>query len=264
MRITLGVGESKIVTVGGGRFYYENGAGLITVKTIGNDSAEFDLKPGMGFQNKVDQQNFFGVQIENKSGVQQDIDFIISYREVFDNRVIFGSALSVDIDRARRDMTLASLAFLKSGFMGGLSAVNACVGLRNPTGNNRRVWVKKIIASMSADARLFVYTAGNLAVVESNAAVSSLNQGGVSSAGQKMVRSPTSTASTSVIDTFSAAGVFVTGLVAMYNGYAKGNESTVIEFSEPVQLGAGNGLVLISGAVDTGLMANFEIVEEVI
>lgn len=96
MRITLGAGESRVVSVAGGRFYYEAGGGKISVRTMGNDSNVFELSPGMGFQNKESQVNFPSVEITNLVGAQ-DIDFIISYREVFDHRVYINSSAALDV-----------------------------------------------------------------------------------------------------------------------------------------------------------------------
>lgn len=96
MQYSFEPGETKYFPLGGGRFYFEEGAGVIRVKTVGIDSADYELEPGMGFQNKPDMQNFFGVEITNLSSVSQEISFIVTYREVFDNRVSFGgSAITV-------------------------------------------------------------------------------------------------------------------------------------------------------------------------
>jgi hypothetical protein len=89
-KITLGIGETKVVSLAGGRFYFEKGAGRISVKTIGNDSNVFTLSPGMGFQNRG--VNFPSIEITNLHDVEQTIEFIVSYREVFDNRVTFGAS----------------------------------------------------------------------------------------------------------------------------------------------------------------------------
>lgn len=91
MKLTIGAGLTEPLAVGGGRFYYESGTGKIRVRTIGNDPADFELSPGMGFQNRPDQINFFGIEITNLEDSEQEIEFIVSYREVFDNRVTFGA-----------------------------------------------------------------------------------------------------------------------------------------------------------------------------
>jgi hypothetical protein len=261
MRISLVVGESKTVTVGGGRFYYEAGAGAITVKTVGNDAAEFDLMPGMGFQNNPDQQNFFAVQIINKAGVNQDIDFIISYREVFDNRVSFDD-IPVDNFLPLKERTSAFLAFMKSRFSGsGGVGTFACVALRNPLGSTRNCWVGKIIIGSPSIARVFVRGVADMAAAELNAAVSMLNQGGDTTSGKKRSYGPGG-GSQSVTDSFMCNNVSFAG-VPIFESYCNAG-SLVIDLEEPILLIPGNGIWVTNFDDNAALAVSFEIVEEVI
>lgn len=260
MRISLGVDESKTVTIGGGRFYYEAGTGAIAVKTVGNDAAEFELKPGMGFQNKADQQNFFAVQIVNKAGVAQDIDFIISYREVFDNRVSFGS-VSTDEFLSLKARTSATLAYFKNRFCGNLPANFSCVALRNPAGSTRNVWVKKILIGSPSVGKYLVHGAADMAAAEANAAVSGLVSGTDTTSGKKRAFGPGS-GSVSVTDSFLSSSVGFAGAQVMH-GYCNAGQ-TVIDLDEPILLIPANGIWVTNFETNIPVAVGFEIVEEVI
>lgn len=267
MKLTLGVEEKKTVTVGGGRFYYESGLGRIRVKTIGSAPGEFDLSPGMGFQNRADMDNFFAVEVENISGFDQTIEFIISYREVFDNRVTFGAgggAVPVDSFGSVIEQTERGFSFLRSRMSGAGTGLNACVSLRNPYGSSRHCFIKKVDWSFSGDSRVFMYLAGNLSLLEVNPGVSNLNAGGDESLGKKLVGGGLLAGGSSAVSTgsFNIQGVHISGLNNYYGAYCKANEINSLVFSEPVRIPPGMGFVVVAGASGVNMSASFEVVEK--
>ena len=85
MQVTLAPGVSQNISQQGARFYYTDGDQKINLKLIGNgDARDFDLYPRQGV-NSTDR--FYGVSITNLGSVEAVIDFEISDREVFDNRI---------------------------------------------------------------------------------------------------------------------------------------------------------------------------------
>lgn len=85
MIITLDAGVSQNVTIAGARFYFVDGLRKINVKLKGSgDSRDFDLYPRQGVNSDT---RFTGIEITNISDETQTIEFEISDREVFDNRI---------------------------------------------------------------------------------------------------------------------------------------------------------------------------------
>lgn len=85
MIVTLPAGVSQNITVAGARFYFVDGNGKINVRLKGSgDSRDFDLYPRQGVNSDV---RFAGVEVTNISDEEQTIEFEISDREVFDNRI---------------------------------------------------------------------------------------------------------------------------------------------------------------------------------
>jgi len=85
MIVTLAAGVSQNITVAGARFYFVDGNGKINVRLKGSgDSRDFDLYPRQGVNSDV---RFAGVEVTNISDEEQTIEFEISDREVFDNRI---------------------------------------------------------------------------------------------------------------------------------------------------------------------------------
>jgi hypothetical protein len=86
MRLSISAGESQTVTIQGGRCYYENGEGRINFRMVGGgDSRDFNLYAGQGFVCN-EGERFYALEIKNIELFDQDIEFEISDREVFDNR----------------------------------------------------------------------------------------------------------------------------------------------------------------------------------
>jgi hypothetical protein len=151
VKLTLGIGETKKVSVAGGRFYFEKGDGRIAVKTLGNDASEFDLSPGMGFQNGQGKINFPELEIVNKHSAAQTIEFVISYRELFDNRVTFGDEALVK-SRGSDDATDKGKAFSRSVSVAAAASNYSAVSLVNrQIGGAARfyVYVRRIVISGS-------------------------------------------------------------------------------------------------------------------
>lgn len=261
MKLSLVVGEKKTVTIGGGRFYYESGLGRIRVKTISSAPGEFDLSPGMGFQNRADMDNFFAVEIENISGFDQTIEFIISYREVFDNRVVFGEGIDVkpvDVDRLR---TEARRAFWLQRYGGSPAAgAYANLSLRNPLGSGRNVFVRKVIVGAAVPLDILLMSTYSMEADEANAAVSTLDTGSPSSS--KYPLNGGSNTSVSRVGQFRSTGGAFGGLRVFGRAFSAANTMFAFEFAEPVKLGQGAGLVVGTWTANTSIAANFELYEE--
>lgn len=259
MKISLGLNETKVVTVSGARFYYESGAGRIRVKTISSEPGEFDLSPGMGFENKPDMDNFFAIEITNIHSGQQDIEFIISYREVFDNRVDFGE-LPIDEFEPLKKRTADRWSFMMNRWCGnGGEGTFACVSLRNPVGSTRNCWVRKIFVGAPIVGKIILYAAADMAAVEANAAVSGLNSGDSGPAGKKSFFGPGG-ARQSVTGNFVCNAPGFAGNQFFY-GYSSAG-LTVIDLDEPIRLAPGNGIFVMMFEANVPVSANFEIVEE--
>lgn len=267
-KISLGIGEKKTVNLSGGRFYYEKGVGRIGVKSIGDDSSYFELSPGMGFQNLGYMKNFQALEIENLSPVKLEVDFIVSYREVFDNRVTFGdSSQSLRVDIAPRtgvDAVVGGMAFLHSRYAGPQGAgLYANIALRNPAGSGRNVFVKSVDAGSTAALDLLLMKTVNIATVQAGAAVSLLSAGFAGPGSNKFVRlSPG--LPVCAVDSFASTGGAISGLDILMRVNKPINATHTFKFSEPIVLTPGAGLVVSSWDVNTPLTANFETVEELI
>jgi hypothetical protein len=260
-KTTLGLDEKKVISISGGRFYYEGGVGKIRVKTIGSNSSEFDLSPGMGFQNAPGMDNFFGVEITNLEGVAQEIEYIISYREVFDNRVSFDQ-IAVDEFEPLKVRTVAGQAHYKNKWVGNSPGLFSCIALRNPVGSLKTCWVRKVVVGAPSVGRVHLNISNDMAAVELMAQVSGLNQGSDTQHGKKAYFGGAGSASSSVTDIFYSNGVDFSGIKA-FTGYANAG-STVIEFLEPIRLVAGSGLWVTFFEVNIPMAVSFEIVEELI
>lgn len=76
--------ETKTFQLAGSRFYYQGGDDSIEVKiNSGGDSRSFVLQSGQGINSD---DRFGSVQITN-SGVDQEVEFEVTDREIFDNRI---------------------------------------------------------------------------------------------------------------------------------------------------------------------------------
>lgn len=261
MKITLAAGESKPVTLSGAQFYYLSGSGKIEVKIVaGGNARTFELSPGMGFRNDDSELPFYGVEIRNLFGSSQDIEFEISYRQVFDNRVSFGD-ISTDDFLPLKARTNSYMAFMKNRYCGNLASLFCCVALRNPVGSTRNCWVRKIFVGAPSVGRILIHAAADMAAAEANAAVSNLLTGGAGSEGKKAAFGPGSN-SQSVTDSFLCNAVGFTGAQIFY-GYCQPGQ-TVIELAEPIKLVPGNGIWVTLFETNVTLGVSFEIVEEAI
>lgn len=89
MIISLGPYETKTIHVAGSHFYYEKGDHSVDVRIMGNDGRTFDsMKPGQGFRSD---ERFSALEFRNGANAQ-DVEFVVSYRELFDNRAMFSSS----------------------------------------------------------------------------------------------------------------------------------------------------------------------------
>lgn len=258
MRITLAAGESKTVTVGGSRFYYEIGLGSINVKTIGNDAVEYDLNPGMGFKNNPDQVNFFGVQIKNNESFSQTITFIISYKDVFDNRVTFGNELPVFDDSGLIKVNRGQ-AFFGMWDRTAQAGTMPAVALRNVEGSGKNLYVSKVFISTPVAMEVFLMRSTNMELDEATPTqVSIVNKN--YPVINKNVKGPNSTAAK--IDVFNVLAYDLpnSARLAVINLPANGH--FVWEFKEPVKLESGAGLWVNSQVVASKLGATFELLEE--
>ncbi len=271
MRITLGIGESRTVTVAGGRFYYEAGLGAINVKTIGNDVADFDLKPGMGFQNEPGKENFFAVVITNKHDAQQDVDFIISYREVYDNRVTFGGAIEVSgvggsplrtLDAANgRDISKMGIAFIATRNEPALGAsVYTNTALRNPVGSTSLVFVKRVLVSSSVAIEAHLIGDPAITTTEALPAVSLLSTGILGVKNNKIIKSGVY-AGVAAFDKFASSSFLGGSRTLARVGLAAGGVFQ-FEFIDPLVVYPGSALIVSANSVNVPINSVFEYTEE--
>lgn len=258
LKITLEPGETKNVSVGGSRFYYEVGLGIISVhKLSAADAVDYELSPGMGFQNKDGEYNFFGVQIKNLHSIAQTIEFWITNLEIFDNRVNF-SRVAVDTEKQLKDRVSAS--YIKSRWNSGGPGTFGAVALRNLTGSPKNVWVEKIIVGTPINSRILIHSHFDMATVEANAAVSALNAGDNTNTGKKFQFGPGGF-SWCVTDGFVSSSVGFAGL-QMFSGYCNG--SFVLDLKEPIRITPAAGIWVTNFEANTALAVSFEVYEEAI
>lgn len=257
MKITLAAGESKPVTMSGSQFYYMSGLGKIDVKLVsGGNARTFELSPGMGFRNNDGDLPFYGVEIKNIHSGAQDVEFEISYREVFDRRVIG----SVDVFDSLRRRTESASAFLINRLVGGQgAAVYSNVAIRNPVASGKNVFVQKIIAGSTAALDMLIMKSHQLAVDETNAAVTLLSPGGFGV--NKLIKN-LSLAPSAVIDQFASTGGAFGALAIMARVYTQAQSVYTFELREPIKLEQGAGLVISCWNLNTPINATFEFYEE--
>lgn len=253
--ISLGPNESKTVTVAGGRFYYESGLGPIRVRTIGDNPTEFNLNPGMGFQNEKD-ENFFGVVLENVSGYAQDVGFIISYREVFDNRVSFADVIvnaeTVLFERSFRGDAYGGVSFKGSSPVGNYPHVS----IRNPVGSGKTLIVNSVtISGGGSDYVLAGLT--NAAAELGSASVLALSSPQV---GWKKYIPSSNLNSVAIFDNFHVAGN-LPNAKTYWRGFDGSGGPYEVKFREPVVLMPDNALLVYSWNASTSLVASFEFVQ---
>lgn len=259
MRISLLAGETKAVSVGGGRFYYESGSGKITVKTLGNEATEFSLKPGMGFQNRDEQLNFSSIEIKNEEIFDMDIDFIISYREVFDNRVTFGTGVdasqilgNVGVFNSQRLVTEAFKAYMGYSAIGAIAANYGYVSLRLPALTGKKIAVQKIAVSGASAHELILLRSLNTTVTQGTAGISNLNVG--ASGGYSKFVSPQGgiPASVARLDSWvSSVGGTLSSTAIIGRASKPAGVSHVFKFDDPIILGT-------SGVIPTGIIVGTE------
>lgn len=249
-KITLAVGETKNVTIGGGRFYYEKGLGRVVVTTIGNDSASFELAPGMGFQNNPDQQNFFGVSIKNISGISQTIDFYISYREVFDNRatIDFGEHPDKKVERGVCFRHSVSLSAPADGTAAGVML----------HANDELLLVRKL--EVSGQGIFYITMITNRTGFESDGSFVLLSNWNTD--GNNNILGPKR--SPNFANIWGSSFKWLAGQPLSY-GYVVGNHqiggtvlNMVVEFERPLRIEPGKSLCVNRGVINTSIMVNFD------
>lgn len=271
-RINLALGEKKVVSISGGRFYYESGNGRIRVKAIGGSAGEFDLSPGMGFQNEDGAQNFSSVEIINISSVALTVDFVITYRELFDNRVTFSNgseALLVDGATSGKVFTERGDSFLISGSKA--PVVNECsvVVLRNPVGSGKKLVVKKVIFSAmdAVAARVVLASTWDFNTYVTEAVADEYINGywgGVSVDGSNKLLKQGNEPFAGFVAYFSATSPLVINVSKVAELITPSNTPFVFEFSEPYVLYPNAALFLYSANVNQGAFVNFEVFQEAI
>jgi hypothetical protein len=253
-KITLGIGESQNISISGSRFYYEKGLGKILVKTKGNDSNAFELWPGMGFKNRDGQMNFPSLEIYNLHTAEQDIEFSVSYREIFDNRVSFDN---VKVESNEREVTQSEVAFSQACVLSAPSDDKAAGCALLATGN-KKVFVSKITVFDSGSQSPFFISLINwvtfsddpdIAGVSTDLHVGNKKKGGV--------------APDSMLQRFRwLAGMPLSYGEVVHVGFGTLRTNVVIEFNPPLLLVDNGDAVMINKAeADRAFTVNFEYIE---
>lgn len=165
METLIGPGLGQSISQQGGRFYYMGGRGEIEVKLkTGGDTRRFTLLPGKGIAMR-EGERFDGLEIVNLLGEAQQIEFEVSDREVFDNRVT-GVVEVVNTDRVRTDSNSSFLISVREDAGAGQYAM---VILENPIGSGKVFYVNQVVMTSTDRVDAILGVSSDVREIENSA-----------------------------------------------------------------------------------------------
>ncbi|WP_341937203.1 hypothetical protein [Marinimicrobium sp. C2-29] len=252
MKTVIGAGLSQSISQQGGRFYYMEGLGEIEIKLkTGGDTRRFVLKPGKGIAMR-EGERFDGLEIVNLLNVSQEVEFEVSDREVFDNRVT-GSVYVID---ANKEKSSAGKTFIRPRVSVSAVGEYASILLENESGHE--VSVGNLSLSCNKAGRLTVDVLSDVseALADASHVWGTGLEGVVKNivGAKSKIKAYPGTSTQNFLQSEAAAGV-----QTIINNRVAADEPEQKNFDYPIVIPSGAGMMIRAGEVtEAGLTAVFE------